>query len=326
MLDALMVSHSPLFWTNTSHHFTAPYPRTPWPKLSTQISQVATLWCVFRLLILQLHLCLQKGTSFQICFQLNIFDGSAAHSGHGQLPKRFHGYGMFGHRGTLSHKSRDSDLRLWATNGVWNMDEMIKHDEVYGWWNIVLGGACLLSGTSSRRKNKDKLETARAFKIGLCGSTAGWCISHLSSVLHPRHPCFFLFGHSSKSQHLFSGRIGIISILNSLRVETLLIGSTCPSMSQLFPSASIISWKFWSFSASVESTNWPEGCNELHHHSESLRVSELINPNLKNEHSLMFSEQTKRPHGKPPGESTARSKTSEFIWRVHDPNIRASLL
>lgn len=113
--------------------------------------------------------------------------------------------------------------------------------------------------------------------------------------------CFFLFGHSSKSKHLFSGRIGIISILNSLRVETLLIGSTCPSMSQLFPSASIISWKSWSFSASVESTNWPEGCNELHHHSESLRVSELINPNLKNEHGLMFSEQTKRPHGKPPG-------------------------
>lgn len=157
-----------------------------------------------------------------------------------------------------------------------------------------------------------------AFKIGLCGSTAGWCISHLSSVLHPRHPCFFiffLFGHSSKSKHLFSGRIGIISILNSLRVETLLIGSTCPSMSQLFPSASIISWKSWSFSASVESTNWPEGCNELHHHSESLRVSELINPNLKNEHSLMFSEQTKRPHGKPPGGSTARSKTSEFIFK-----------
>ena len=126
---------------------------------------------------------------------------------------------------------------------------------------------------------------------------------------------FFLFGHSSKSQHLFSGRIGIISILNSLRVETLLIGSTCPSMSQLFPSASIISWKSWSFSASVESTNWPEGCNELHHHSESLRVSELINPNLKNEHGLMFSEQTKRPHGKPPGGSTARSKTSEFIFK-----------
>lgn len=52
-------------------------------------------------------------------------------------------------------------------------------------------------------------------------------ISHLSSVLHPRHPFVFVFGQSSKSKYLFSGgRIGI-SILNILSIETFLIGSPC---------------------------------------------------------------------------------------------------
>ena len=114
-------------------------------------------------------------------------------------------------------------------------------------------------------------------------------ISHLRSGLHPWHLFFFLFGHSSKSKHLFSGgRIGI-SILHSLSVETLLIDSPClnnvPACLNRFhlPQSSPRNLGLSQHQSSRQ-TGLKVAMNcTIRIHSESLRVSELVNPNPKNE-------------------------------------------